>query len=158
MPEEKAMNPAPEGEKGAPMEAENHKEPEQKPISDPGEILRELCKGKMELMYPFRARGQDVAEIPYDFCALTGEELMDALDRAPYDNMFRISNRQAMHLFAATAEKEAPPAEEGRTGKIYDAKDIMRGLKAADAVKAAQLAKLFYNASSQAGNRRISKK
>ena len=129
-------------------------------ISDPAEQLRELCKGTLKLMSPIRAHGQDVKEIKYDFCDLTGMEMMDALDSvATINNMFGISNKQAMALFAATAEKCAPMVDDGgKLTRLFDAKDVKARLGAADSVKAMQLAKLFYNASSQAGNSNISKK
>ena len=131
----------------------------EKAISDPGEQLRELCRGTMKLMSPFRAHSQDITEIKFDFCGLTGMEMMDALDSTPVvNNMFGITNRQALALFAATAEKCAPMAKDGGVKtRLYDAKDVKSRLGAADAVKAMQLAKLFYNASSQAGNNNISR-
>jgi len=132
---------------------------EKKPEEDPGETLRKLCRGKLKLMTPIRAHSQDVREVTFDFCDLTGMEMMDALDSvAMVNNMFGISNRQAIALFAATAEKCAPIFDDGGTRtRLYDAKDIREKLGAADSVKAMQLAKLFYNASSQAGNNNISK-
>lgn len=140
------------------MAADEKKEEEQK-VQTPAEQLRELCRGKLVLMEPIRARGQDVTELHFDFCALTGNEMMDALDSVPSSrNMFEINNRQAVALFAATAGKCAPADEDGgKNSKLYDAKDVAERIGAADSVKAMQLAKLFYNASSQAGNRNISK-
>lgn len=133
-------------------------ETEKKVIDDPGEMLRELCRGRIKLMYPFRAHSQDITEISYDFCSLTGEEMMDALDSVPTNNLLAISNKQAIALFATTAEKQAPMIQDGgHMIRLYDAKDVKKGLMAADSVKAVQLAKLFFNASSQAGNKNISK-
>ena len=127
-------------------------------VDDPGEMLRDLCRGTLKLFQPIRAHGQDVKEIRFDFCALTGIEVMDALDSGKVNNMFTISNGQAIALFAATAEKCAPMIEEnGRMTRLYDAKDVLARLSGADSVKAVQLAKLFYNASGQAGNNNISK-
>lgn len=135
------------------------KKEEPREISDPAEQLRELCRGTLKLMTPIRAHSQDVNEIKFDFCALTGMEMMDALDSVPtVNNMFGVTNKQAIALFAATAEKCAPMIDDGgKLTKLYDAKDVKGRLGAADAVKAMQLAKLFYNASSQAGNNNISK-
>lgn len=132
---------------------------EKKVITSPAEQLRELCRGKLKLMYPMRAHGEDVNEIKFDFCSLTGTEMMDALDSVPsINNMFGISNKQALMLFAATAEKCAPMIDVGgKMTRQYDAKDVTARLSATDSVKALQLAKLFYNASSQAGNKNISK-
>ena len=135
------------------------KKEEPREIADPAEQLRELCRGVLKLMTPIRAHSQDVKEIKFDFCAMTGMEMMDALDSVPtVNNMFGVTNKQAIALFAATAEKCAPIIDDGgKLTKLYDAKDVKGRLGAADAVKAMQLAKLFYNASSQAGNNNISK-
>lgn len=132
---------------------------DEKTMDDPAEQLRELCRGILKLMTPIRAHGLDVKEIKFDFCSLTGMEMMDALDSVPMiNNMFGITNKQAMALFAATAEKCAPYVDDGGTRtRLYDAKDVKARLGSADSVKAMQLAKLFYNASSQAGNMNISK-
>ena len=132
---------------------------EKKTISDPAEQLRELCRGTLKLMNPIRAHSQDVTEIRFDFCGLNGMDMMDALDSVPtVNNMFGITNKQAMALFAATAEKCAPQVSDGGiTTRLYDAKDVKSRMSAADAIKAMQLAKLFYNASSQAGNNNISR-
>ena len=140
-------------------ETEDKTESEEKVITSPSEQLKELCRGKLKLMYPMRAHGEDVTEIRFDFCSLTGAEMMDALDNVPtINNMFGISNKQALLLFAATAEKCAPMVDAGgKMTRQYDAKDVRDRLSATDAVKALQIAKLFYNASSQAGNKNISK-
>lgn len=136
-------------------EEDEEKKPEKpkRPLIDE---LRELTSGRLTLMQPFRARSEDVTEIRFDFCGLTNEEMMDALDSAPFNNMFTISNSQAIALFCATAAKCAPETEDGR-GKLYDARDVKKRLGPADCVKAVQLAKLFYNASSQAGGNNISR-
>lgn len=134
------------------------KEEQQEEIQDPGEQLRKLCRGTLKLLHPFRSHGQDVDEIKFDFCALTGTEMMDALDSVNVNNMFAVSNAQALALFAMAAEKSAPVADDDKIKtRLYDAKDIKTRMGAADSVKAIQLAKLFYHASGQAGNNNISK-
>lgn len=145
-------------EQGEKNEAEE-KTQEQEVISDPGQVLRQICRGKLKLLHPFRAHGQDVKEVTFDFCDLTGTEMMDALDEVvTVNNMYGISNKQALALFAATAGKCAPMVEDGSTlTRLFDAKDVKARLGAADSVKAIQLAKLFYQASGQAGNSNISK-
>lgn len=129
-----------EEEKKAP-EAEK-----QNVVDDPFKQLRELTKGTLKLMKPIRARSEDVKELHYDFCALTGEEMMNALDSDTAGNMFAISNKQALALFATTA---------GNCTDLVDDKDIMKRISGPDSVKAIQLAKLFYAASSRAGNKNI---
>ena len=81
-----------------------------------------------------------MTELNYDFCALTSLEMMDALDADGGANLFGITNRQALFLFAATA---------GKCNEKVDEKDVRQRLSSADAVKAVQLAKLFYAASSR---------
>lgn len=137
-------------------EEENEEAKKEQENMTPAQQLRELTSGKLILMQPFRAHSQDVTELPFDFCGLTTDEMMTALDSVPVNNLFAISNQQAMALFAATAAKCAPKVE-GTKRRVYDERDIKRGMGAADAVKAVQLAKLFYNASSQAGGQNISK-
>lgn len=139
---------------------EQEEKTEEKPQKEltPGQALREMTSGKLILMQPFRAHSEDISELRYDFCALTTEEEMDALDSVPMNNMFAISNKQALALFAATAAKCAPELEEGvKKTRMYDATDIRKRLGPADAIKAIQLAKAFYAASSQAGSKNISK-
>lgn len=137
------------------QQAEENKEKER--VVSPLEQLSRLCSGTMRLMQPFRARSQDVTELKFDMCALTGTEIIDVLDSTPVNNLFAISNEQALAIFAASAAKCAPMVEDGGMRlKLYDAKDIKTRMGGVDCVKAVQLGKLFYNASSQAGNRNIS--
>lgn len=120
--------------------------------------LRKLCSGTLRLMAPFRAHGQDVKEVPFDFCALSGMDMVNALDEALTNNLFAISNSQAMALFAAAVEKCAPTvSENGMTTKLYDAKDIKKRFSAPDISYALRIAKLFYSASSQAGSNNFSR-
>lgn len=160
MSEEKNTSAILDGEEqAAHEEQENGDQKKEKAITNPLELLSELCSGTLNLMKPFRAHSQDVTEVDFDMCALTGAEIIEALDSVPgVNNIFAISNEQAMAIFVASAAKCAPMVEDGgmRT-RLYDAKDIKKQMGAVDCVKAVQLAKLFYNASSQAGNRNISK-
>lgn len=138
-------------------EESNGKKPEEKQ-PEPIEQLRQLTRGRLKLMQPFRAHSEDVTEVRFDFCSLTNEELMDALDSAPFNNVFAISNSQAMAIFCATAGKCAPTFtdEDGHKSKLYDARDVKKRMGPTDSVKAVQLAKLFYNASSREGGNNIS--
>lgn len=131
---------------------------EEKAVVDPAAQLKELCRGKLKLMFPFRAHSQDVEELEFDMCALSGREIATALDSVPVNNMFAITNEQAIAIFAASAAKNAPYTEDdGKNTRMYDAKDIRDRISGPDFIKAVQLAKLFYNASSRAGNNNISK-
>lgn len=118
-----------------------------KAVEDPMEQLRTLCRGTLKLTKPMRGGGEDIPELKFDFCALTGTQMLDALDSAPAQNMFAITNAQALALFAATA---------GMCTERVDAHDVKKQLSAVDSVAAIQIAKLFYNASSRMGNTNIS--
>jgi len=77
-----------------------------------------------------------VTELIYDFAALTGRELVAALDKggAVGMNAFRITDTQAFELFAAAA---------GKATAGIDATDIRERMGAVDSVKAVQLATVF---------------
>ncbi len=130
----------------------------EKAIVDPAEQLKKLCRGTLGLMFPFRAFDQDVKELPYDLCALTGAEIAEALDSVLANNMFAITNEQALAVFAESAGKCAPYIERdgGIKTKMYDAKDVVKRISGVDSIKAVQVAKLFYNASTRVGNKNIS--
>jgi hypothetical protein len=116
-------------------------------IIDPQEQIKKLGKGTLKLEIPIRAGGEDVTELRFDFTSLTGWEYADAMDRdASAVNIFMITSKQAMMLFAATAAKETPG---------IDATDIRERMGIADAIKAVQLATIFFRASARAGDRRI---
>ena len=102
----------------------------------------------MKLAVPFRASGKDVEELSYDFGKLTGWDFANAIDGAASErsSAFRLTQRQAFMLFAAAAEK----CNEG-----VDAEDIQRRMGIDDAIKATQIAALFFNSTSQAGNLRM---
>lgn len=109
--------------------------------------MRKNFKGTLKLTFPLRAASADITELQYDFCDLTSLEMIEALDKDSIINMFGISNRQALFLFAATAEK---------CNEKVDAMDVVYRLSAADVVKAVQLAKLFYAASFRAEKKNTS--
>lgn len=119
-------------------------------LRDPDEAVRELSRGKLKLYKPFIADDEEIKELHYDFENLGGPEMVRAMDRGAANggNAFRITSEQALELFIASAGKET----EG-----VDAQDVRRGLSSVDAVKAVQLATVFFVASSQAGNSRITK-
>ena len=161
MADEKKAEEMLDGKKAEEVQ-ENGQEQEEKIPKTPeerGQLLRETFSGKMGLMQPFVMRETEVKEIEYDFCKLNGDDLMDALDSAGGGNMFQLSNKQALMLFAVAAEKCAPTVREDNTIiRLYDKRDIKSKLGAADSVAAANVAKLFYRASNQAGSQNISKK
>lgn len=104
-------------------------------ILDPEEQLRQFSQGRMELTNPIYDGDNTVTELKWDFLALSGAEYCDALDKdSKAVNTFRLTNTQALNLFAAAAAKS--------TGGI-DAEDVRRGLNVRDAIKATQLATIF---------------
>lgn len=116
---------------------------------DPYALLRKLSKGTLKLAKPFRAASRDVTKVDYDFCALNGEELLNALDSVPAINYMTVTNLQGLRLFAAAAEKCAPfiDGDSNRKALLYDNKDICKRLSGVDALRAVMLAKNFYAAS-----------
>lgn len=107
-------------------------------------------KGVLKLDKPIRAGGEDVTELAYDFTELTGLEYADAMDADPNStNLFKITHKQSLHLFATAAAKCTMKA---------DKRDILERIGTTDALKGAQLAMLFFNVSTRQGNLRISKK
>ena len=113
-------------------------------------------KGRLRLDSPIPCDSGDgeslIEELPYDFTALTGLEYTEAMDsdvNASSQQIFRITQRQALALFAKAAAKE--------TARL-DMQDILARIGAADTVAAVQLATLFFGASTRAGQKRISKR
>ena len=108
--------------------------------ANPADELRKSSMGTLKLTFPIRAASEDVNELKYDVCDLTSLEMMEALDKGGTINLIGISNTQALYLFATTAAK---------CNKKVDFEDVCSRLSGADAIKAVQLAKLFYVASSR---------
>lgn len=107
-------------------------------------------RGVLTLKTPIRAGGEDVTELTYDFNLITGAEYTDAMDSDPNAvQVFKITYRQALRLFATAAAKETPKV---------DARDIMERIGVADAEVGSQLAMVFFNLSARAGKLRISKR
>lgn len=109
-------------------------------------------KGILTLETPIAAGGKQIAALPYDFTVLSGMEYTDAMDsdnRGNAHQMYGITYRQGLNLFAAAAAKEV---------EELDATDIITRIGVTDAVEAVQLATLFFTASTRAGRKRISKK
>ena len=122
-------------------------EKQNEPGADPTGEIQKLSKGSLELATPIRAGGKDVTRLDYDFTKLTGWEYADAMDRdLNATNVFRVSNKQALSLFAAAAAKVTPG---------IDTEDISKRMGSQDTIKAVQLATIFFVASTRAGNKRI---
>jgi hypothetical protein len=120
-----------------------------KVIRDSNEIIK-TGKGRLKLEKPLRAHDREIDELIYDFTDLTGMEYTEAMDNGfESNNVYAISNRQALSLFAKAAAKQT---------EDVDQKDIMSQIGMTDALEGVQLAMLFFNASTQAGRMRISKR
>ena len=106
-------------------------------------------KGRLRLETPIQAGDEEIAELTYDFTALTGLEYTDAMDSdTNATQVFRITYRQGLALFAKAAAKQ--------TDRV-DMQDILSKIGMTDAQEGVQLAALFFNASARAARRRISK-
>lgn len=107
-------------------------------------LAGEITKGTLKLSTPIRAKSQDVTELQYDFSKLTGWEYVEAMDAdVTARNVFKISNKQALCLFAAAA---------GKATLDVDATDIKERIGAVDALRAVQLATVFLITSTRAAN------
>ena len=106
-------------------------------------------KGILHLEKPILSDDIMVKELKYDFMALTGMEYADAMDSdSQTQQLFRITNRQALALFAAAAAKQT---------EHVDQTDIMQRIGVTDAVEGTRLAVLFFQSSVRAGEMRIYK-
>lgn len=131
------------------MSEENKKQNEQSQepsAQQPAPItLNMISKGTLELATPIRARSKDVTALHYDFTKLTGWEYAEAMDSDPAArNVFVVTKKQAICLFAAAAAKVTPDV---------DAKDIKERIGLADAQRAVQVATLFLTTSAREAGR-----
>ncbi len=118
-------------------------------IKESNEVIASGC-GILKLEVPIKSGSGEVTELAYDFTKLTGLEYTEAMDQdtnAMY--VYKITYRQALSLFARAAAKQTPG---------LDMRDITERLDMRDALEGVQLASLFFNASTQAGRLRISKR
>lgn len=106
-------------------------------------------RGRMQLEKPIKAGGEELTELVYDFTELTGLDYTTAMDSdVNAQQLYRMSYRQGLALFAAAAAKQT---------KLADARDIVERIGVTDAVEGVYLATLFFTASARAGRLRISK-
>jgi len=121
--------------------------PETARREDVQQLAKKMRSGTFMLETPIKAGEKEFTELKYDFSRLSGWDYADAMDSdTTANNSFRMSTRQAIALFAKTAAKE----NEG-----IDALDILERMGICDAMKAAQLAAVFFVASNRAGDKRI---
>lgn len=112
--------------------------------------VEESRSGKFKLSKPIRANGRDVEALEFDFTKITGVEFADIMDRSrnKAPDAYNISAPQALALFAEAAAKA--------TGGV-DKFDIIGGMSIMDAIKAAQVAELFFRSVSRQGDERITR-
>lgn len=115
------------------------------------EAANAVKRGKLTLAEPITDGEEEYTELVYDFSLLKGLEVARALDfgDGPRDS-FRLNDVQALNYFACAAAK----CQE--IGGL-DATDIRERIGGMDAIKAIQIATLFFRASSRAGDLRLSK-
>ncbi len=122
----------------------NRENQNQKQADVAKKVLDTTSKGTFKLSTPLRAGGKDVTELEYDFTKLTGWELVEAMDTdAGAKSVFKITQKQALCLFATAA---------GKMTDGVDATDIKDRIGAVDAMRAVQLATVFLTASARAAN------
>lgn len=121
------------------------------------EDIRERAKrGTLALSEPIEDGENSYDELEYDFTKLKGLEITRAIDSGrsvarTTDTNFRLTDEQALHLFAAAAEKCQKPGG-------LDRRDIVERMGAMDSIVAVQAASLFFNVSSQGGRRTTGRK
>lgn len=126
-------------------------EAEKKRMEEALEAMKD-GRGRLALETPLKGADREITELCYDFTELTGLEYTEAMDADPNasaQQLYGISYRQALALFAAAAAKQTPE---------LDMKDIVSRIGVTDAVEGVQLASLFFGASTRAGRKRISKR
>lgn len=107
-------------------------------------ISGDTSKGVFKLSVPIRSASQDVTELQYDFTKLTGWEFVEAMDAdANARTVFKITQKQALCLFAAAA---------GKATSGIDAADVKERIGAVDALRAVQLATVFLVTSARAAS------
>lgn len=155
MNDEKVLNEEKQPEQGE-MSAEEKKKQLAEQMEELRRISREAQeaqaegKGVLRLEKPINVRDHEVKELTYDFTVLSGLEYTSAMDGDPNSTqIFRITYRQALALFAKSAAKQTEDVDE---------RDILEQIGLTDAVEGVQLATLFFNAATRAGRMRISKK
>ena len=106
--------------------------------------------GRLKLEKPIVMGDRTFEELIYDFTDMTGIEYTEAMDSdRSADQVYRITYRQSLALFARCAAKHTPG---------LDMRDILENIGITDALEGGQLATIFFNASTRSGRIRSSKK
>ena len=151
--EQPKVNEKPAQEKSSEETARDNAIEELKRLREEIERSNEIIKtgkGRLRLEKPITAHDKEITELIYDFTELTGMEYTEAMDSGMQsNNVYSITYRQALSLFAKAAAKQT---------EDVDMNDIISQLGVTDSLEGVQLATLFFNASTRAGRQRISKK
>lgn len=124
-------------------------EERRKKRKEASEVMSE-GRGILRLEKPIEGGGNKITELAYDFNELNGMEYTSAMDTDPNaQQIYRITYRQGLSLFAAAAAKQTDG---------LDQRDIMERIGVTDAVEGVQLVMLFFSASTRAGQLRLSKR
>lgn len=129
---------------------------DEKKVLSTEEHLNKISKGTIKLLQPIRAAGMDITELHWNFRNMTGWEYANAMDCDTSSSVFRITNRQALSLFAVSAAKETViKNDRGEDIRPLDAQDIRERIGIDDSTKVIQVATVFFLASAREGNKRI---
>ena len=114
---------------------------------DFAEQAKKVAAGKLLLECPIKSGSDEYAEVAYDFSKITGWGYADAMDCDPGNtNLFRISPKQALTLFAAAVSMEMPGVS---------AMDVKEQMVIGDSMNAIRIATAFFVASTRAASKRI---
>jgi len=121
---------------------------EEKKLTDPTEQVKRLASGELLLENPIKSGAQSYDKISYDFRKITGWDYADAMDSdSKNSNLFWITAKQALSLFAVAASKATPG---------MSSMDVKEQIGMGDTMNAVRIATAFFIASTRAGNMRIS--
>jgi len=117
-------------------------------MADPEARIKEIAAGELILQNPLKSGSAEHERISYDFGKLTGWDYVTAMDSDNSNtNNSRITNKQALCLFAAAVNKAQP------TISMFD---VQERLSMGDGMNGVRLASTFFVLSILAGNKRIS--
>lgn len=131
------------------IQMENFKAAEEakKKLKDPAEQARQLATGKIGLSTPIKNGDDELSELNYDFSKITGWDYADAMDSDNTNtNIFRITAKQALSLFATAVAKATPGLA---------ALGVKEQISLGDGMNAVRIATAFFVASTRAANKRI---
>lgn len=124
--------------------------PEEKAKEAAKKLMEKLAKaeGVMPLTEPITGRDKTLTELRYDFSKISGWEYVEAMDMdKSATNAFKMTNKQALCLFAAAVSKVMDEV---------DATDVRTRLGMMDSRNAVSITVSFLAASAQVGKKNSS--